>query len=368
VQKSRQSFVAFLLLLAFSATGALFFPTPTIAAPADDSRCNLTINDSAKVLTTTELSSITSTAKKLEASAANSTVRVVTVSKDSNNLGQLAYQQCGALWFSDSSTLKPNIILLMVKPFTPGKQDGKSFVAAGSSYPEIASQTQSVIATMKPQFQSKDYAGGLIAGLQYMQQLVQSNSHPSSNGGNTQEQPYSTANKPTNLTPLWIILGIIVVLGALGILTFFIIQARRAKKGENEAKRVAQQDAKLIRTQAVNAVRELTDKLNDPSLQAHMEVACQASPVNAQLLREIYQSLNTNVSNLSVDMRNITSSASNPDSERTVQEYQRICSYFAPIVREADDLQKVITRFEYQLDEVERNPQAPFRTSSRRPL
>jgi uncharacterized membrane protein YgcG len=367
MQKSRQSFVSFLLLLAFSATGALFFPTPTIAAPAE-SRCNLTVNDSAKVLTTTELSSITSTAKKLEASAANSTVRVVTVSKDSNNLEQLAYQQCGALWFSDSSTLKSNIILLMVKPFTPGKQDGKAFVAAGSSYPEIASQTQNVIATMKPQFQNKDYAGGLIAGLQYMQQLTQSNSYPPSNGGNSQEQPYGTANKPTNITPLWIILGMSVVLGALGILTFFIIQARRAKKGENEAKRVVQQDAKLIRTQAVNAVRELTDKLNDPSLQAHMEVACQVSPVNAQHLREIYQSLSTNVSNLSVDMRNITSSASNPDSERTVPEYQRICSYFAPIVREADDLQKMITRFEYQLDAVERNPQAPFGTSSRRPL
>ena len=63
-------------------------------------------------------------------------------------------------------------------------------------------------------------------------------------------------------------------------------------------------------------------------------------------------------------MRNITSSASNPDSDKTVQEYQRICSYFAPIVREADDLQKKITRFEHQLDEVERNPQVQLRTSS----
>jgi hypothetical protein len=158
---------------------------------------------------------------------------------------------------------------------------------------------------------------------------------------------------------LWIILGIIVAIGVLGALTFSVIQARRTK-------RVAQQDAKLIRTQAVNAIRDLTDKMNDPSLQARMEVVCQASTVNAQILRKIYRSLSTNVSNLSVDMSNITSSASNPDSDKTVQEYQRICSYFAPIVRQADDLQRMITRFEHQLGEVERNPQVQLETSSRR--
>lgn len=364
MQKSIHSFV-FLLFFALVAAGAIFFTTPTIATPAE-SRCNLTVNDSAQILTSTQLSAVTSTAKKLETSASNSTVRVVTVSKNSNNLGQLAYQQCGALWFSNSSTLKPNIILLMVKPFTPGKQDGKSFVAAGSRYPEISSQTQSIIAIMKPQFQSKDYAGGLIAGLQDMQQLVQSNSQPSPSGGGSQGQPYGTVNKPANLTPLWIVLGIIVVLGGLGALAFFIIQARQAKKEENQAKQVAQQDAKLIRTQAVNAVRELTDKINDPSLQARMEVACQTSTINAQILRQAYESLSTSVSNLSVDMRNITSSASNPDNDRTVQEYQRICSYFAPIVHQADDLQKMITRFEHQLGEVERSPHVQLGTSSRR--
>jgi hypothetical protein len=157
-----------------------------------------------------------------------------------------------------------------------------------------------------------------------------------------------------------------IILGAFGILTSFIIQTRRAKKEEKEAKRVAQQDAKLIRTQAVNAVRELTDKIKEPSLQARIELACQASPVNAQVLRQTYQSLDTNVANLSIDLRNITSSASDPDSDRTVQEYQRICSYFAPIVREADDLQKRLMHFEHQLDEVERNPQAQLGTSSRR--
>ncbi len=356
MQKSIHRFVSVPMLFAFLAAGAIFFTTPIIAAPTE-SRCNLTVNDGAKVLTTNQLSAVTSAAKKLEASALGSQVRVVTVSKDSNNLGQLAYQQCGALWFNNPSTLKPNIILLMVKPFTPGMQNGKSFVAVGSRYPEIASQTQSIIAAMKPQFQSKDYAGGLITGLQDMQQLAQSNGQGSQ--GETQ-------NKPANLMPLWIILGTIIILGAFGILTSFIIQTRRAKKEEKEAKRVAQQDAKLIRTQAVNAVRELTDKIKEPSLQARIELACQASPVNAQVLRQTYQSLDTNVSNLSIDLRNITSSASDPDSDRTVQEYQRICSYFAPIVREADDLQKRLMHFEHQLDEVERNPQAQLGTSSRR--
>lgn len=136
MQRSIYSCISLLILLASLAAGTVFFTTPTIAAPAE-SRCNLTVNDSAKVLTTTQLSAVTSAAKKLQASAFNSAVRVVTVSKNSNSLGQLAYQQCGALWYSNSSTLKPNIILLMVKPFTPGKQDGKSFVASGSSYPEI---------------------------------------------------------------------------------------------------------------------------------------------------------------------------------------------------------------------------------------
>jgi hypothetical protein len=186
-----------------------------------------------------------------------------------------------------------------------------------------------------------------------MQKLAQSN------GEGPQGE---TPSKPANLTPLWILLGAVIALVALGILTSFIIQTRRAKEG----KRIAQQDAKLIRTQAVSAIRELTDKIKDPSLQARVELTCQASPVNAQVLRQTYQSLDTNVSNLSIDLRNITSSASNPDSDRSVQEYQRICSYFAPIVREADDLQKRITRFEHQLDEVERNPHVQLGTSSRR--
>ncbi len=363
MRKSIHSFVALLFVLAFLVAGAVFFTKPTIAAPAE-SPCNLTVNDAARVLTTTQLSAVTSAAKNLEASALNSAVRVVTVSKNPNSLAELAYQQCGALWYRNSSTLKPNIILLMVKPFTPGRQDGKSFVAAGSMYPEINSQTQNILATMKPEFQSGDYADGLIAGLQYIQQVVQSNSRPSSNSGDSQGVTHVTVNKTVDLTPLWIIFGAIVVLGGLGALAFLIIRTRRAKKAENEARRAAQQDAKLIRTQAVNAIRELTDKMNDPGLQARIELACQASTVNAQILQQEYQLLSTNVSNLSVDMRNITSSASNPDSDKTVQEYQRICSYFAPIVREADDLQKKITRFEYQLDEVERNPQVQLRTSS----
>jgi flagellar basal body-associated protein FliL len=287
---------------------------------------------------------------------------VVTVSKDVNNLAELAYQQCGALWHQNSSTLKPNIILLMVKPSTPGKQDGKSLAAAGSMHPEINSQTQNILATMKPNFQSGDYAGGLVAGLRYMQQLAQSNAHPTSNGTNP---PEVVTNKPADLTSLWIIVGAIVVLGGLAMLAIFVMHVRRDKKGENEARRVAQQDAKFIRTQAVNAVRELTDKMNDPSLQARIELASQASSANAYMLKRTYESVSTNVSSLSIDLRNVMSSASDPDNDKTVQEYRRIGSYFAPIVREADDLQKRITRLEHQLDEVERNPQVQLGISSR---
>jgi uncharacterized membrane protein YgcG len=350
MQKSLRSFVSLLFLLA---AGAVFLTKPAIAAPAE-SPCDLTVNDGAKVLTTTQQSAVASAARNLEALDLNSAVRVVTVSKNPSSLAALAYQQCGALWHRDSSTLKSNMILLMVKPSTPGKQDGKSLVTAGSRYPEINSQTQNILATMRPDFQSGDYADGLVAGLQYMQQLVQSSSHPPSDAEASQKV---TVNKPADLRPLWIISGTIVVLAALGILSFFIIHARKAKKAEKAAKRVAQQDARFIRTQAVSAVRELTDKMNDPSLQARIELAYQASAVNAQTLQQAYQLLNTNVSNLSVDIRNITSSASNPDDDKTVQEYQRICSYFVPVVREADDLQKMITRFEHQLDEVERNPE-----------
>jgi uncharacterized membrane protein YgcG len=362
MQKSRHGLVSLLFILAFLVAGAVFFPQSTSAAPAD-SPCDLTVNDSARVLNTTQLSAVTSAAKNLEASAPNSAVRVVTVSKDVNNLAELAYQQCGALWYTNSSTLKSNMILLMVKPFTPGKQDGKSFVASGSMYPEINSHTQDILATMKPDFQSGDYADGLTAGLQYMRQLAQSNAHPSSNNENP---PEVVANKPADLTPLLIIVGAIVVLGGFAMLAIFVMHVRRDKKGENEARRVAQQDAKFIRTQAVSAVRELTDKMNDPSLQARLELASQASSVTAHMLEQTYQSLSTNVSSLSIDLRNSMSSVSNPeDNDKTVQEYQRIGSYFAPIVREADVLQKRIMHLEHQLDEVERDPQAQLGISSR---
>src|SRR5690348_12520651 len=86
MQKSIHRFVSVPMLFAFLAAGAIFFTTPIIAAPTE-SRCNLTVNDGAKVLTTNQLSVVTSAAKKLEASALGSEVRVVTVSKDSNNLG-----------------------------------------------------------------------------------------------------------------------------------------------------------------------------------------------------------------------------------------------------------------------------------------
>jgi uncharacterized membrane protein YgcG len=362
MQKGSYSFVSLLFILALLAAGAVFFTMPTMVASAD-SPCNLTVNDAAKVLTTAQLADVTSAAKSLEASALNSTVRVVTVSKNPSSLAELAYQQCGMFWHSSSSTLKPNMILLMVKPSTPGVQDGKSFVAAGSMYPELASQTQNILATMKPSFQNGDYAGGLIAGLRYMQQLEQVNSRTPSNADNA---PGATPHKPADLTPLWIILGAGVVLVGLVTLAAFIIYLRRTKKGEKEAKRVAQQDAKVMRTQAVNAIRELTDKMNDPTLQARIELASQASTANAQILEQTYQSLSANISSLSIDLRNITSSASNPeDNDKTVQEYQRICSYFAPIVREAGALQDRLTRLEHQLDEVERDPRVQLGTSSR---
>ena len=362
MQKSRYSIVSLLFVLALLAAGAVFFTTPTMAASAD-SPCNLTVNDAAKVLTTTQLADVTSAAKSLEASAPNSSVRVVTVSKKTTDLAGLAYQQCGKLWYSSPSMLQSNMILLMVKPSTPGVQDGKSFVAAGSMYPELSSQTQNTLATMKPSFQNADYAGGLIAGLHYMQQLTQGNSRSPSNADNA---PGVTSSKPVDLTPVWIILGTLVVLGGLATLAFFIIYLQRTKKGEKEARRVAQQDAKLMRTQAVNAMRELTDKMNDPTLQARVELASQASTANAQILEQAYQSLSANVSNLSIELRNITASASNPeDNDKTVQEYQRICSYFAPLVRDAGALQDMLTRLEQQLDEVERDPWVQLGAASR---
>jgi hypothetical protein len=254
------------------------------------------------------------------------------------------------------------MILLMVKPSTAGLQDGKSFVDAGSMYPEITSQKQNILATMKPSFQNGDYVGGLVAGLRYMQQLAQGNSRSPSN---TDNAPGVTPPKPVDLTPVWIILGAIVVLVGLAMLAVFIIYLRRTRKGEKEAKRVAQQDAKLMRTQAVNAMRELTDKMNDPTLQARIELVSQASTANAQILEQAYQSLSANVSSLSIELRNITASASNPeDNDKTVQEYQRICSYFAPLVREAGALQDMLTRLEHQLDEVERDPRVQLGASS----
>ena len=74
MQKSIHSFVALHFLVAFLVAGAVFFTKPTIAAPAE-SPCNLTVNDAARVLTTTQLSAVTSAAKNLEASALNSAVR-----------------------------------------------------------------------------------------------------------------------------------------------------------------------------------------------------------------------------------------------------------------------------------------------------
>jgi uncharacterized membrane protein YgcG len=362
MRKSRYSFVSLLFVLAFLAAGAVFFTTPTMAAPTD-SPCNLTVNDAAKVLTTTQLANVTSSAKSLEAAARNSAVRVVTISKNPTNLAEFAYQQCGSLWHSNPSTLKPNMILLMVKPSTPGAQDGKSLAAAGSMYPELNSQNQNTLATMKPSLQKGDYAGGLIAGLHYMQQLAEVNSRPSSNADNS---PAVTPQKtPADLTPLWIISGTIVALIVLATLAAFIIYQRRTKKGENAAKRVAQQDAKLMRTQAVNAVRELTDKMNDPTLQARIELVSQASTVNGEQLEQTYQALSADIMNLSIDLRNITTSASNPDDDKTVQEYQRIRTYFAPIVRQTDALQNVLTRLEHQLDEVERDPRVQLGTFSR---
>jgi hypothetical protein len=257
--------------------------------------------------------------------------------------------------------LRSNMIVLMVKPSTPGKLDGKSWVGAGSMYPQINAQNQQILATMKPDFQRAAYADGLIAGLHSMEPLVKANSRPSSN---VESPGTATENKPADPRPLWIIAGAIVGLAGLAMLTVLIIYIRRTQKGENEAKRVAQQDAKFMRTQAVNALRELTDKMNDPSLQARLELASQASTANAQMLEHTYQSLSASISNLSIDLRNVTTSVSNPDEDRTIQEYQRICSYFAPVVREANDLQQVVTRLEHQLDVIERDPGVQLGTAS----
>ncbi|HEY3998527.1 MAG TPA: TPM domain-containing protein, partial [Candidatus Xenobia bacterium] len=114
---------------------------------------------------------------------------------------------------------------------------------------------------MGPKFRDKDYAGGIVAGLEETAHLI----------GASQVAPPTPEPppKPVDLSGLWKVLGLAVVLGAAGVGLFALSRARASSHADADRRHAAQQQAKIAQQKAANLVVKIEGAPDGP--EAHVK-------------------------------------------------------------------------------------------------
>ncbi|MDB5163682.1 MAG: Chromosome segregation ATPase-like protein [Candidatus Saccharibacteria bacterium] len=217
------------------------------------SSCDATVVDNAHVFGD-GLSHVQTAADKLKTVGADVRVRTITSLGSFGSLDDYVHaQEANCASWSPGGTLKNNLLV-----FAMALNDHKVGIFFGDKWTRAFDSNGGELRIqsdfMAPRFKNGEFAGGFADGMNESGRVLNDALHPQS-GGNGSTTVVN--KKPTNLTGLWLVLGSIVALLAIGGLVYFLYTLVRRRHENQAACQVAQQEAIRARDAAGNVLDEL---------------------------------------------------------------------------------------------------------------
>lgn len=280
-----------------------------------------------------DVKALSSALSKLTADGADPLIRVVT-NDQYNAAGNLdkytgsMVKRCLA-WQSPGGNIKSNLLVLVVAPGMDSNSNpiGIYFSKHGPFAGALQGQTAAVRREMSTKF-SSDITGSILAGVTALHEKISQAKITAPVAGNINGNVTvinKGPEKPTNFTPLYVIL----VLGVLAGLVVLVYRRRAAI----EARRGAQQTAQGRRNECNGLILTLEEDLK------HIEAFLTSlksilGTTELDVMRSRFEAIKGRVSAAMTQFANMQTSANDPDSEgRSISEYESMTEDFERIRR-----------------------------------
>lgn len=323
-----------ILVMLFAALGVGFTISPAQAAGS----CDAVVNDGAGVFHGSDTSKVTQAAQSL-VSSVNADVRVVTA----KSLGSYAtlddfvqgIQSSCPSWQSPNGGRKSNLLV-----FAMTLNDHKLGIFYGDEWTNAFTgpNSESNIYTtyMVPKFKGGDFAGGFVDGMKASQQVLTNYLHPGS--ANTAITSGGSSGKSNAGLIVGIIFGGLFVLVLIGLAIWLV----RKRNEENEAKRLARQEALRFRDAASTILQQLGDSNSTQAVVRKAKVAkySQVSDDLRERLATAAATVNQKYTMATNGMQSAASaSATANDEDLTTSEYQELAKRYQAVLKDAQAAQ-----------------------------
>ncbi len=320
--------------------GAVFAVGLSTAVAAQD--CEQVVNDQAGLFGNQQ-AAVEAAANTLMGLGAE--VRVVTL-PDLGGRGNLDLVKEGwkdrcPSWQSPSRHLKSNLVVLMI-----AKKERKAGIYCGSTYlPRLTEDMMGRIRTerMNPKFQAGDFAGGFIAAMDAIGNVITVTPQPTASAPPVVVNVPQQASPPADLSGLWKFLGWLLGLGVIAAVVLGVLKVRRSNQQEQEWRRAAQLKAQRAMKACSAAILEF-DEAGGPLTMLPIKLADLAKRAGAETLKpfnEKLASLTSRSNDLRGQFANLNTSANDPDADgRSVAEYNEMAAAYEPILSRLNAAQK----------------------------
>ncbi len=336
IEKKRA--IIFLVLTAVLAT-ILVIP---FAANAQGT-CDQVVVDDAGVFGS-GASAVSAAANQLISSGADVRVRTIPTFGNAGNLDRYESQleqQCPS-WTDASGNRKNNLVVILV-----ALQERQTGLYYGSHWDNALGGHWTQIQTniMNPRFAQGDFAGGVTAGLQEVNRLIQVPS-----GGQT--QPAQSSGTSASWVALGIVLAIIFIFALLGGILLFM-NSRRSR----ERRLAASQKALLAKQGAASKVNQLVEEIQMLEIKVNA-TAAKVSPEDAAPLVEGFNKAKNLVDQGAQKYSELGHSAGDPENPKlgesqlgvVADEYQKVLDILNQAGEEVNREEAALDTFQQAID------------------
>ncbi|NQT22218.1 MAG: TPM domain-containing protein, partial [Candidatus Omnitrophica bacterium] len=267
-----------------------------------------------------------------------------------DNYEKQVEQQC-ASWRATDGGRKNNLLVAMI-----AVDDRRTAVYYGQEWERtLDGQWERIIADrMNPRFRDSDFAGGFENGLGEIGRLIDLQLHPPTQAPASAPpsvvvvQPERPPSPPPDLSGLWKVLGLVVVLAVLAVVGYYTYLFVTTYLAEQTKRRAAQQKARIAKKAAASRITDWDSQ--------DVEVA--VANLDGQVVKDEVQELRDDLARAqglydraAMAYADMDSTAGDPDQPGlTPNEYDIIAGEFEQVLRQLRDANIILKEVGRQIE------------------